>query len=399
MSLFLRQQSRDLGDTASQLVPSRVRGQVYRTTPDEAMRHSAVWAATRLRADLISSLPVDVYSLRNGVQVLEPIVPSLVKPGALLIGGQATDMHEWLYATQVDLDRCGNSYGIITGRGIDNTPTRIDLVPFGSVTVRARNGEISYAIDGKHFAATDIWHERQYVVAGMAVGLSPIAYAAMAIGGYANAQQFAVQWFSGTSQPAGKLKNNAMTLDAKQAAEVKMRYKATVASGDVLVVGKDWDYEMGTVAQAQSEFISAQQFSIADVARFMGVPGDMIDAESSTGSITYASITQRNVQLLVMHLGPAIARRERALSGLIADPRFVKLNADALLRMDPYTAAQVLETQIKARYVTPDEARTLANREPLTEADYAQFDRLFTTIRQTYTGQIPGTEPSDGGNA
>jgi hypothetical protein len=37
-------------------------------TPDKAMCHSAVWARVRLRADLISTLPLDVYRRENGIQ-------------------------------------------------------------------------------------------------------------------------------------------------------------------------------------------------------------------------------------------------------------------------------------------------------------------------------------------
>src|SRR5690349_22002342 len=42
---------------------------------------------------------------------------------------------------------------------------------------------------------------------------------------------------------------------------------------------------------------------------------------------------------LVMHLGPVVSRREEALSRLTPGPRFVKLNTDALLRMDPSSRA------------------------------------------------------------
>ena len=56
----------------------------------------------------------------------------------------------------------------------------------------------------------------------------------------------------------------------------------------------------------------------------------------SNCAITYANISQRNLQFLIMHLGPAVGRREDAFSRkLVSNPRYVKLNTDALLRMDP----------------------------------------------------------------
>jgi phage portal protein BeeE len=107
------------------------------------------------------------------------------------------------------------------------------------------------------------------------------------------------------------------------------------------------------------------------------VPGDLIDAAVSSRSVTYASITQRNLDFLVLHLGPAVVRREDALNKLTPRPRYVKLNADALLRMDPETRARTLQTQIASRTLAPSEARELENRPPFTESQLAEFDRLF----------------------
>jgi phage portal protein BeeE len=60
------------------------------------------------------------------------------------------------------------------------------------------------------------------------------------------------------------------------------------------------------------EWIDGKRYGVSDIARFFGCPGDLIDAAVSTGSITYANMTQRNLQFLIMHLGPAVYRRERA---------------------------------------------------------------------------------------
>jgi len=77
-----------------------------------------------------------------------------------------------------------------------------------------------------------------------------------------------------------------------------------------------------------------------------------------------------------MNLGPAIIRRENALSQMLPRPRFVKLNTDALLRMDPASRAQMLKVQIDARTLAPSEARALDNRKPFTVDQIAEFDEL-----------------------
>ena len=61
---------------------------------------------------------------------------------------------------------------------------------------------------------------------------------------------------------------------------------------------------------SESGFIQQMEYTDVALTRFFGVPADMVDVQSSTGSVTYANITQRNLQLLVMNLGGAVKRRE-----------------------------------------------------------------------------------------
>jgi HK97 family phage portal protein len=363
-------------------------------TNDTALRHSAVWACLRLRADLVSTLPIDVYRRVQGQQVEVPKPPVLVAPGGTKVG-----IKEWLYSTQVDLDRAGNAFGLITersgvigpdGRGL---PGRIDLLALSDVTVRARGSEITkYIVAGQEYDPWDVWHEKQYTLAGCPLGLSPVAYAAMTIEESLNAQQFARDWFAGGAVPLAELKNTAKTIDKKQAQVAKDAFKSAVSTGDLFVHGVDWEYKPIQAVGSASAFIEARQYGLGDIARFFGCPGDMIDAAVSGSSITYASITQRNLQFLIMHLGPAVTRREDAFSrGLVSGPRYVKLNTDSLLRMDPEARARTIASQINSRTLTLSEARELDNRPPLTEADFAEFDRAFGNRNpQPTTPAAPG---------
>lgn len=373
--LFGRPRSKRVSNiTAADLIPTRSaarRGSVS-VTDETALRHSAVWACLRLRSNLVSTMPVDVYRRVQGVQVEVPKPPVLVNPG-----GERVGIGEWLYSTQFDLDRAGNCFGLITARDGLGLPARIDLQPLSDVSVRVKDGQVTYIIGGTTYIPAEVWHERQYTVAGLHVGLSPIAYAAWSIGEYLSIQEFALDWFGNGGIPAAQLRNTSKTITPKDAATVKERFKAAVAGRDLFVSGADWEYKMIQAEQQGNAWIEAKNFGIGDIARFFDCPGDLIDAAVSTGSITYANITQRNLQFLIMHLGPAVVRRENALSGLTSRPRFVKLNSGALLRMDPQTRAATILTRINSRTLTPNEARALEDMPPLTEAQMAEFDRLF----------------------
>jgi HK97 family phage portal protein len=355
VSLFFDKRTGIFGPDANGLLGRARSGRVANRslTTEQAMRHSAVWACTRLRADLISTSPVDVYRDRDGRSVKLPTPDKLVSPAA------GVDVTEWLYSTQMDLDRFGNCFGLIGAWDSFGLPTQIELLPAEGVTVLGQASKIhGYRYGGTTFEAHEIWHERQFTTAGCAVGLSPLAHAAMTIHGYLSAQTFAHDWFTGSAVPASHMKNTAKVLTKAEASEVKDTYRSSVSDGDVLVTGADWEFSMIGGKASESEFLNSMKFSVSDVCRFLGVPGDMIDAEGSTGSITYANVTQRNLQLLIMNLGPAITRRERALSRLLRQREFVKLNTDAVvLRMDPTSRAEMNKALLESGQRTLTEVR------------------------------------------
>lgn len=361
--------------TASQLIGNRTSGRhgTRKVNAEEAMRHSAVWACLRLRGDLISTSPVDCYRKVDSRAVQVPTPPVLVNPG-----GAKVDITEWLYSTQVDLDRFGNAWGLITARDGMGLPSRIDLLPGEEVAVKGTGQTISEVRCGREtFSYDQIWHEKQFTVAGLPLGLSPFAAAAMSIRSYLSAQEFAADWFSGGAVPSSHLKNTAKTLDNDQAKEVKNRFNESVRTGDVFVTGSDWDYEMLGAKASESAFLDAMRYGVVDICRFLGVPSDMIDGGESSGSITYANVTQRNLQLLILNLGPAITRRERALSNLLAKPRYVKLNTDGVvLRMDPKSRADLNAVLIASKQRTPSEVREKDDLPPYTPGQVAEIQAL-----------------------
>jgi len=383
------QTSRSADTLAENLLAQRTGVRTGKSVPvnnDTAMRNSGVWACLRLRANVLSTMPVDVMRDVAGVNTTLKTPPVLVEPGGSKVGIQ-----EWLYSTQVDLDRAGNDVGIITKVDGNGLPARIDLQPINEVVFKIRDGEIyKFKIGKKEYDPDVIWHEKQYTISGLPFGLSPIAYAAWTLGEYQSIQEYATTWFDEGGKPSAVLKQLKQKVDKDQAQIVKDNFKQTTSNGDVFVTGMDWEYTPLQAQQATMEWLAAKGSGIVDVARFLDCPADLIDAQVSGSSVTYANVVQRNLQFLVLHLGPAVARRENALSKLLARPRFVKLNAGALLRMDPLTQAQVLGMRIKDRTLTPDEGRDLYDAPPLIESDYEQFDRLWPTSKgATPTAAVP----------
>jgi HK97 family phage portal protein len=347
-------------------------------TQDSALRSSAVWAALRLRANLISSMPVDAF---RKVQLPSGKVQVEVKPPQVTwtSGGVELDQAEAIYATQVDLDRSGNTLGVVTERNALGLPTRIELVGLGNWSIRPRRpslvdkGPIVYVVEGQELDPSDVWHERQYVLPGLAVGLSPVAYAAYSIGGFLSAQRFALDWFGNSAMPAVTLQNTMREIPPDVAEEAKARYQRSTQPGGVFVVGNDWELKPISAAAVQDQYVELMKFGIPDIARFFDVPADLIDGSIPGSSITYANIAQRFTHLNVINIGPAVTRRERAWSKLVPGDRFVKFNRDALLAMDPASRVEMFLQLAQARLRTPSELRELDNLAPFTSEQLAEM--------------------------
>lgn len=347
---------------------------------DSALRLSALWAALRLRADMVSTMPVDVYRKVDNVAVEVPKPAVLVSPD-----GSEYGLTDWLYRTQLDLDSCGNTFGLIEERDGAGRPATIQLLDASKVTVVKRGKDLTIRYGREEIPWDErIWHERQYPVSGSLLGLSPIAYAAFTMNSSLSAAQFAADWFGAGGTPSQHLKNTAKTLDSTEAQRVKDRYKSTISSGDVFVSGSDWELSLLTAKASDMMFLDQQSATARDICRYVGVPGDMVDVDTASGSITYANITQRNLQFLTINLDPTLTRRERAFSRrLVASPRFVKFNRGSLMRMDLTSRYAAHGVGITNRFITPNEARQFEDLPPLTDEQAAQFAALFNAKAET----------------
>ena len=379
MSLLFKR-SGDLSGLES-LIPARLPANATPVSRDSSLKSSVKWACLRLRSDLISTTPLDVYKNIDGILVNKPTPAVLESPDG------ERDLPDWLYASQFDLDDCGNAVGVITSRDRMGYPARIELVNASSVVLAKASGRLEWRIDGSVVPAEDIWHERQFAISGSPLGLSPTAYAALTLSGGLSAAEFAASWFSGSAIPAAHLKNVNKVLNRAEALDTKQQFLDTVATGDVFVTGSDWEYSVLGAKASESAFIDMLKSSAQDLCRFFGVPGDAVDVESASGSITYANITQRNLQLLIHNLGPAFTRRERTFARrLVPRGQIVKFNTDAMLRMDPMGRAELQKTAIDMRRMTVTEARALENQPPLTPEQEAEFARLFPSRAVSQTG-------------
>lgn len=342
-------------------------------TQETALRSSAWWAGLQFLGNLESSLPIDVYMRSSTGDIVEMTAPEVLEqpyPGV--------DIGEHLQASRVDLKRYGNSVGIIRSWSALGLPMSIELAPMSEVSAIVRGTQVrEWRICGETFDPAVVWHERENLVGGWPIGLSPLAYAAWTLSGYLSAQEFVTDWFMGGAAPSGTLKNTQLDeLDDDVIEGAKARFKLATAGRDVFVTGADWEWIPAAMDAQSAGFLEQQAASAQDVARYLGIPGDMIDVPAQGSSITYANITQRNLQALIVNVGPGLRRRERYWSRrALPIRRYMRFNTRAFLRLDPQTQTQLLLSEVGAGMLTPTEYRALQERPAYTAE---QLDELRT---------------------
>lgn len=345
----------------------------------DAMRQSVVWASLMLRASIVSLMPVDVFrKVAGGAPVDIAPPPVLVEPSSFA-EGHPEPISDWLFASQLSLDGFGNAFGEITSRSTLGLPSRIELVPPEDVRVTIRGRRIvEYRFGSVVIEPRAVWHERQNLMPGIPVGMSPIVHSALSVATSKAAREFSAEWFGGSAIPGAHLKNTAQTLTPGQSDAIEARFAQKVSTGGVFVTGNDWTFSPLQAKAAESGLLESIRATDLDLCRFFGAPASMVGVSAEGGSsITYQNITQKNLDFLTTYMGPVLKRREDALSTLTPRPQFVKLNRSAFLAMDDKTRAELLKLRIESRTLTPDQARTFEDQPALEAADYAQFDRLF----------------------
>lgn len=398
---------RNVGDIGNPLIPQRPDGRTTAgilVTADSAMTLSAVWACVRLRADLVSTLPLQAFRQNlgpgSGTLAITSDPTPISLPSLLLApGGEGITPEEWLYQTQVSLDLRGNAFGIIQERDGYGFPQTIELVHPDAVLVSRDplTGRPVYRIFGREYAREDVYHERQFTTAGNLLGLSPVSYHARSIGIGLAVEKFGADWFADGAHPSSVLSTD-QKVDETQAKTIKQRFiEAIRGTREPLVLGSGVKYTAIQVSPNESQFLETMRYSSEQVGRIYGVPPEMIGG-SSGASMTYANVEMRSLDFLTYGIGPTFIRRERALSRLLPARQFVRYDLKAFLRTDTENRYKTHAIGIAAKFLDPNEARHEEGLPPLTEDQKALLELVPLTISPNGTPKavlIPGKPEED----
>ena len=370
-------------------------------TQSSALRLIAVYAAVRLIAETIASLPADVMHSRDGASI-----PVGRPPGWLKMPNPETTWFEFVERILGSLLLDGNAFIAITGRNATGYPAELwTLNPTDVRVIRRTGGNIVFVWGGDEMLtrygpanpAGDVLHIKAFSAGGLR-GLSPIEIARQGIGLGLVAEKFGARFFGAGTSLSGVIQ---MPLEARRLTDehidqMRRQWEETHAGSGmshrpgVLTGGAEW--KPLSIPPDDAQFLETRGFQVAEIARLFRVPPHLIgDVERSTSWGT--GIEQQSIGFVQFSLTPWLVRLEHAFNQLTPAGQFMKWNTNGLLRGDMAARATFYHNGITDGWMTRADARALEDMPPLDGLEEPLVSTSLTTMEQLEAEPEPAFEP------
>ncbi len=331
-------------------------------TPTKALRLTAVYAAVRVVAESIATLPLHIRA-GDGEQ-RERVMGD---PRELLFNVSPNPEQ-----TPVELLETWIANAMLWGKGYmyverDNggRPLALwTLRPDHMQECRTPSGQLYYRTTLLNGQTQELMPE-QVVVLKAIFGLSPIMVARESVAGVIAADEHAHRFWTNNARPGGVIETSANWNDV-EFEEFRRRWRAGHEGlkrsqlVGILSGGATWR-DVGIPPQA-AQMIEARKFGIQEISRLFRVPPHMIGELEHTA--TRATIEQQSIEFISYTLRPWLVRGEQALrNGLflgkadLATETFAEFVTEGLLRGDIKTRYAAYDVGIRSGFMSRAEAR------------------------------------------
>lgn len=358
-------------ESFSNLNPPRMWGQSRSgvdVTPSRAMRHAAVWACVRARAEDVAKCPVRVVEYQGSTRLRRETPAWIQKPNAELTSFELFEL------TTSSLDTDGNAFWHVSwdrlGRVGEVWPLPPDQVQVwrdppkaGQVGVNPKR--FTYA--GDDYDLGTIVHIKGFSLPGRLRGLNPIQQHMHSIGLSIAAEEFGEQFFSNGATPSGIVTMPGMP-EREKVAEMQaglardMQGLDNASKPGVLYGGATWTQL--TIPNDAAQFLETRKFQLADIARIYRVPSHKInDLEHAT----FSNIEHQSIEWVTDGILPTVSRIEAQVvaAGLLDQGHHLKFNLGALLRGDMKTRYESYAIGTTNGWLSADDVRELEDLNPL----------------------------------
>lgn len=328
-----------------------------KNTTRSILNLSAGFAAIDLISNKIASIPI-VVKTKDGDEVEH----SFDHVFDTTICGKFITIKQMVWDTLVS----GNGLAYIK-RDRDGVAKELIYVPTGSFTIcyNQQAQQLYYLIptlSDKKIEPINVIHILKNSIDGVN-GKSIPWYARKTVNLATAAENAAFNFFDSGCAISGILKSNK-PLSTQQKTDIKMSWNQAHVQGEpsgLAVLGNDLDFQEIGSNSAESQLLESRKYSVREIARFLGIPPELIGDEVNK---SYNSLAQAVDALITFTLMPFIQIIEDEFNRkclLPSERRIYHIDfKEEDLRMPDETAqAQALNSLVAGGIMTPNEARKI----------------------------------------
>lgn len=353
---------------------------------DRAMRHAAVWACVRNRAEDIAKMPVRVIEYQGNTRVRKELPTWLLKPNS------ETTTFELFERTTASMDTDGTGFWWV---GKDRLGRVGEVWPLPPAQVEVwrdppKPGQVGvnpkrYRFGGDEFSADEIVQFTGFSLPGRLRGLSPIQQHMHALGLSIAAEEYGESFFGNGAVMSG-IVVLPTPADAKQVEEIKdgiardHQGLENAHRPGVLTGGAKW--EQLSIPNNDAQFLETRKYQLAEITRIYRMPSHKVN---DLDHATFSNIEHIGIEYVTDGLLPTFTRIEATVqaAGLLGPGEHLKFNPAVLLKGDTAARYAAYAIGIQWGWLCPDDVRELEDLNPLPDGAGQNYLRPLNMVPAT----------------
>tara|TARA_Y100000401_G_scaffold117519_1_gene126833 strand:- start:20333 stop:21976 length:1644 start_codon:yes stop_codon:yes gene_type:complete len=364
-----------------------------------AFQFTAIYAAIRVLAESIASLPLITYErLPGGGKRRATETPSYTMLHDAPSPEQtACSMIETVMAHVLSW---GNGYCELVRDGAGNVREMYPIRP-DRVKIYRLDGQLIYCYRTDHDGDIILPYQNVLHIAGLGFdglqGYSPIHQARTAIGLGKAAEEFGSAFFGNAARPSGVLSHPGhLTPEAMERLRESWSslHQGPRSTGRVVIAEEGLSWSSIGIPPEDAQFLQTRRFQIEEIARVYRVsPLHLQDLSRAT----YSNFEQAMLSFYVDTLRPWLVKWEQELKRKVFGLQsnfFAEFQLDGLLRGDTISRYQAYKVGREAGFLSVNEIRSLENMNPVEGGDRYIEPLNYQAVGEPDTDVVdsPGTE-------
>jgi len=366
-----------------------------------AMQLSAFFAALRIVAESVGSLPLKVYKRQPDGGKEYAYSHPLNDLFSTVVNDEQTpqELLEFVMASAL-LHGTAYCHKEMDGRG-----RVIALHPLDSALMRVtRDASDRLVFDyqdakrGRVYLPREIWRVPGLGSDGV-TGYSVIDYAKQTLGTSIATERHAAKTFANGTRINGVFEMDEFLRDddaRKRLQQDLQNYTGVENAHKTLLLESGLKYKGVSMSNDAAQFLESRKFQIADIARWFRVPLHMLNEMDRA---TWNNIEHSGIEFVTHTLRPWCERIEQTITRDLIQPRYRKLyfaefTMDALLRGDTASRYEAYGKAINDGWMSRNEVRKRENLNPETG-----LDEFLTPMNMQGAEETPDDDETDATNA